>query len=186
MQVTTPAIAMPTEMRCTSELMIPNIRAAPSHETNAESVTAVDASDKAIADLRENATRNGITNLEGKVANAFDFLRDQSDMGEKYDVIVLDPPAFTKSKDAIDAALRGYKEINLRALTMLRPGGLLITSSCSYHVSEEMFGEMLMSAAYDAGRSLQLLEKRSAGRDHPELMDVQETKYLKCFFVRAL
>jgi 23S rRNA (cytosine1962-C5)-methyltransferase len=152
----------------------------------AESVTAIDASDKAIEDLRANAARNNLSNVEAKVANAFDFLRDQSDMGEKYDVIVLDPPAFTKSKESIEPALRGYKEINLRALTMLKPGGLLITSSCSYHVDEQLFGEMLMSAAYDAGRSIQLLEKRGAGRDHPELMGVPETKYLKCFFVRAL
>jgi 23S rRNA (cytosine1962-C5)-methyltransferase len=152
----------------------------------AESVTAVDSSDKAIADLKVNAARNQITNVEGVIANAFDFLRTQADRNERYDVIVLDPPAFTKSKDSIDAALRGYKEINLRALSMLKPGGLLITSSCSFHVDEAQFAQMLLAAAHDAGRAVQLLEKRGAGRDHPEMMGVPETKYLKCFFVRAI
>jgi len=151
-----------------------------------ESVTAVDSSDKAIADLSENARRNGLTNVQSVCANAFDFLRTQTDNGEKYDVIVLDPPAFTKSKDAIDAALRGYKEINLRAMKLLKPGGLLVSASCSYHVSETMFAEMLLAASRDALRPMQLLEKRGAGRDHPELVGAPETKYLKCFFLRAL
>ena len=153
---------------------------------HAEHVTAVDSSDKAIADLRANAERNGLTNVDTKVANAFDFLREQADNGERYDFIVLDPPAFTKSKDSIEPALRGYKEINLRALSMLKAGGMLVTASCSYHVNEDRFEEMLLAAAHDAGRKVQVLERRGAGRDHPELLGMPETRYLKCFFVRAL
>lgn len=152
----------------------------------AETVVAVDSSEPAVRTLEDNARLNGLSNVETKVANAFDFLRAQVDAGERYDVIVLDPPAFTKSRDAIDAALRGYKEINLRALSMLRPGGLLVTASCSYHVDEQRFAQMVLDAAHDAKRSVQLLEKRGAGRDHPTLLGVPETSYLKCFFVRAI
>jgi 23S rRNA (cytosine1962-C5)-methyltransferase len=152
----------------------------------ANHVIAVDASEKAVAELTDNAKRNSLSNVEGRAANAFDFLRQQADAGEKYDVVVLDPPAFTKSKDSIEPALRGYKEINLRAISLLRPGGLLVSASCSFHVDEKMFTEMLLGAARDSGRHLQILEKRGAGRDHPELLGVPETKYLKCFFVRAL
>ncbi len=152
----------------------------------AESVTAVDASDRAVADLTTNAQRNNLANVRPVVANAFDFLRSECDRGEKYDVVVLDPPAFTKSKDAIDAAMRGYKEINLRAMRLLRPGGLLVSASCSFHVDEASFGQMLLDASRDALRPMQLLEKRGAGRDHPELIGAPETKYLKCFFLRAL
>lgn len=152
----------------------------------AKQVTAVESSDKASEQIRANAKRNRLDNVDTVLANAFDYLRAQSDAGERYDTIVLDPPAFTKSKDSIPGALRGYKEINLRALSMLKPGGLLVSASCSYHIDEDAFATMLMSAARDAGRSLQLLEKRGAGRDHPVLMGVPETRYLKCFFVRAL
>lgn len=152
----------------------------------ADSVVAIDASEKAVAELEDNAKRNGLSNVTGKAANAFDFLRHQADSQEKYDVIVLDPPAFTKSKDSIEPALRGYKEINLRAISMLKPGGLLVSASCSFHVDEAMFTSMLLDASRDAGRHLQILEKRGAGRDHPELLGVPETKYLKCFFARAL
>lgn len=152
----------------------------------ARTVTAVDSSEKAVADLTANAARNQLSNVEPVAANAFDFLRTRCDAGERYDVIVLDPPAFTKSKDAIDAALRGYKEINLRAMKLLQPGGLLVTASCSYHVDEQAFSEMLLAASRDALRPMQLLEKRGAGRDHPEFVGAPETKYLKCFFLRAL
>lgn len=152
----------------------------------ATSVTAVDSSERAVEAVRSNAARNGLGNVEAKAANVFDFLRAQSDAGERYDTVVLDPPAFTKSRDSVEAALRGYKEVNLRALTLLRPGGVLVTASCSYHVDEESFSGMLLSAARDAGRSLQVLERRGASPDHPELLGVPETRYLKCFFARVL
>jgi 23S rRNA (cytosine1962-C5)-methyltransferase len=152
----------------------------------AEHVIAVDSSDRAMAELSGNARRNGLTNVDAQLGNAFDFLRAQVDARARYDVVVLDPPAFTKSKDSVEPALRGYKEINLRAMSLLKPGGLLVTSSCSYHVDEARFAGMVLDAARDAGRHVQLLEKRGAGRDHPELMGVPETKYLKCFFVRVL
>jgi 23S rRNA (cytosine1962-C5)-methyltransferase len=113
-------------------------------------------------------------------ANAFDLLKDYSTSGKQYDTIVLDPPAFAKSKRDLDAALRGYKELNLRALKMLRPGGILVTCSCSYHVTQSDFLEMLAAAALDARRSLRLLEVRSQSKDHPILLNVPETSYLKC------
>lgn len=152
----------------------------------ATQVTAVESSEKAVEEIDSNARKNSLDNVETVLANAFDYLRAQADAGERYDTIVLDPPAFTKSKDSIPGALRGYKEINLRALSMLEPGGLLVTASCSYHIDEDAFATMLLSAARDAGRSLQLLEKRGAGQDHPALVGVPETRYLKCFFARAL
>ena len=99
--------------------------------------------------------------------------------------MVLDPPAFAKNKDALPAARRGYKEVNLRALQVLKPGGILVTSSCSYHMAEAMLEELVLDAANDAGRRVQLLERRGAGRDHPVLLGVPETRYLKCFVLRV-
>ena len=110
----------------------------------------------------------------------FDLLKDYATAGRQYDTIVLDPPAFAKTKRAVPTALRGYKELNLRALKMLRPGGILVTCSCSFHVSESEFLEMLGSAAADAGRRVRILEKRGAAIDHPVLLNVPETSYLKC------
>jgi len=98
--------------------------------------------------------------------------------------VVLDPPAFAKNKESIPAARRGYKEVNLRAMQVLRPGGILFTSSCSYHLSESMFEEIVLDAANDAGRRVQVLERRGAGRDHPVLLGVPETRYLKCLVAR--
>jgi 23S rRNA (cytosine1962-C5)-methyltransferase len=118
--------------------------------------------------------------IEWIEANAFDLLKDYSTGGKQYDIIVLDPPAFAKSKRDLDAALRGYKELNLRALKMLRPGGILVTCSCSYHVSQSDFLEMLAGAALDAHRTLRLLEVRGQSKDHPVLLNVPETSYLKC------
>ena len=113
-------------------------------------------------------------------ANAFDFLKDYAAMGRQYDTIVLDPPAFARAKRNLDAAMRGYKELNLRALKMLRPGGILVTCSCSFHVSESDFLDMLTSAAVDAHRSVRIREKRTQASDHPILLGVPETYYLKC------
>lgn len=154
--------------------------------TRAEKVTAIEISEPAAQTLRENATANRFNNVEVQVANAFDFLRDAVDEGRHFDTIVLDPPSFAKNKDAIPGALRGYKEINLRAMQLLRPGGILITASCTYHVNEEAFEEMLASAATDAKRRVQIIEKRGASKDHPVLMSLRETRYLKCFVLRVL
>ncbi len=154
--------------------------------TRSSKVTAVEISEPAAAQLRANAQANQLGNVDVVAANAFDFLRDAVDEGRRFDTIVLDPPSFAKNKDAVPAALRGYKEINLRAMQLLRPGGYLVTASCTYHVNDERFEEMLDSAAADAKRKVQVVEKRGAGRDHPVLLGLRETRYLKCFVLRAL
>ena len=142
-------------------------------------VTAVDSSRPALEVADQNAALNG-QNIEWIEANAFDLLKDYSASGNRYDMIVLDPPAFAKTKRDLDAALRGYKELNLRALKMLRPGGVLVTCSCSYHVSQADFIEVLADAARDAHRTLRLAEIRGQAKDHPILLNVPETAYLKC------
>lgn len=148
-------------------------------------VTAVEISEPACGQIVAAAKLNGLSNVDVVTANAFDFLRDMVDEGKKYDTIVLDPPSFAKNKNAIDAAMRGYKEINLRAMQLLAPGGYLITASCTYHVPEDAFEGMLDSAAADAKRRVQIVEKRGAGKDHPVLLGLRETRYLKCFVLRA-
>ncbi len=150
----------------------------------AERVTAVELQAAAVRQARENAQRSGAANLEVVEQNAFDFLRDEAEKEPSYDLVVLDPPAFAKNKASVPAARRGYKEVNLRAMQVLVPGGILISCSCSYHLSEEMLGEILLDAARDAGRPAQVLERRGASRDHPVLLGVPETRYLKCFVVR--
>ena len=152
----------------------------------AESVTAVEMQAGAVALLRENALLNRSANVEIVEANAFDYLRDRSDEEPAFDLVVLDPPAFAKNKDALPAARRGYKEVNLRAIQVLKPGGILVTSSCSYHLSEEALEALVLDAANDAGRRVQLVERRGAGRDHPVLLGVPETRYLKCLILRVL
>jgi 23S rRNA (cytosine1962-C5)-methyltransferase len=152
----------------------------------AERVTAVEMQANAAQQARENAALNRAANLEVVEANAFDFLRDASEREPEYDLVVLDPPAFAKNRDSVAAARRGYKEVNLRAMQVLKPGGLLFSASCSYHVSEEMLEEVILDAAMDAGRRAQVLERRGAGRDHPVLLGVPETRYLKCFVVRVV
>jgi 23S rRNA (cytosine1962-C5)-methyltransferase len=152
----------------------------------AERVTAVEMQPGAVGLLRENAALNHAGNVEVVEENAFDWLRDRAEEEPAFDLVVLDPPAFAKSKDALPAARRGYKEVNLRAMQILKEGGILVTASCSYHLSEEMFEELVLDAANDAGRRLQVLERRGAGRDHPVLMGVPETRYLKCLFLRVI
>jgi 23S rRNA (cytosine1962-C5)-methyltransferase len=142
-------------------------------------VTAVDSSRPALEVADQNATLNQ-QEIEWIEANAFDLLKDYASSDHHYDTIVLDPPTFAKSKRDLDAALRGYKELNLRVLKMLRPGGILVTCSCSYHVGQSDFLEMLAGAALDSHRTLRLLEIRSQAKDHPILLDVPETSYLKC------
>jgi len=145
-------------------------------------VTGVDSSRPALEVAERNAALNG-REIEWIEANAFDLLRDYAAAGNRYDTIVLDPPAFAKSKKNLDTALRGYKELNLRALKMLRPGGTLITCSCSYHVSVGQFLEVVADSARDVHRNLRLLENRSQAKDHPILLTVPETAYLKCLIV---
>ncbi len=152
----------------------------------AKRVTAVEISAPACEQLRANAKRNGLSSVEVVAANAFDFLRDALDEGRRFDTVVLDPPSFAKNKGAVEAAVRGYKEINLRAMQLLVPGGTLITASCTYHVDEERFEELLDRAAADAKRRVQIVEKRGAARDHPVLLGLRETRYLKCFVLRVL
>lgn len=152
----------------------------------AKRVTAVEISEDAGKRIEANARANGFSNVEVKVANAFDFLRDAVDEGKRYDTIVLDPPSFAKSKANVDAATRGYKEINLRAMQLLAPGGHLITASCTYHIDEQAFEAILDSAAADAKRRFQIVEKRGAGKDHPVLLNLRETRYLKCFVLRRV
>ena len=152
----------------------------------ASEVTALDISEEAAAMLARNAARNGLANVSVRTTNVFDELRTLERMGEKFDAIVLDPPAFAKSKDAIPKAISGYKEINLRALKLLPAGGFLITCSCSYHVNEAMFAETIFDAALDAHAEVSVVEKRMQSRDHPVVLGMPETYYLKCFILRKL
>src|SRR4029079_14769339 len=132
-----------------------------------DSVLAVDISDDAVARIRENAARNGFANVEARAMNVFDELRELERKGTRFDTIVLDPPAFAKNKASVNKALSGYKEINLRALKLLAPGGFLVTCSCSYNVSEGDFADVLASAAVDSHADVAVVEKRMQARDHP-------------------
>jgi 23S rRNA (cytosine1962-C5)-methyltransferase len=154
--------------------------------SHCDSVEALDVSAEAVERITSNATANGIANLTAREANVFDELRHLERDGARYDTIVLDPPAFAKNKASIPNALAGYKEINLRALRLLNPGGFLITCSCSYNVDEAMFGETVLSASADAHIPVTIVEKRMQGRDHPVLLGVPETYYLKSFILRKL
>jgi len=145
-------------------------------------VTGVDSSRPALEMAEKNAALNG-RELEWIEANAFDLLRDYAAAGRRYDTIVLDPPAFAKTKRDLAKALGGYKELNLRALKMLRPGGLLVTCSCSFHVSAPDFLEVVAAAARDAHKSARILESRGQAKDHPTLLNVPETIYLKCLII---
>jgi 23S rRNA (cytosine1962-C5)-methyltransferase len=149
-------------------------------------IVALDQSADALMRGRENASLNDIEGIRWVEANAFDFLRAAAADGDRYDLVVLDPPAFAKRRESVPAALRGYKEINLRAMRLLRRGGRLLTFSCSYHVGRPSFLEMLGSAAADSGRDLVLERVLGASADHPELLTVPETGYLKGALIRAL
>ena len=150
------------------------------------SVLAIDISDDAVARVRRNADRNHLSHIEVRAANVFDVLRELERTGERYDTVVLDPPAFAKNRASVAKALAGYKEINLRALRLLTAGGYLVTCSCSYNVSEAMFAEMLQMAAADAHTQVTVVEKRMQSRDHPVLLAAPETYYLKCFILRKV
>ena len=151
-----------------------------------DEVIAIDISEDAVARIVANAERNGLANVRAHAMNVFDELRELERRGERFDTIVLDPPAFAKNKASVTKALSGYKEINLRALKLLTPGGFLITCSCSYNVSEGDFADLLAAAAADAHAQISVVEKRMQGRDHPVLITVPETFYLKCFILRQL
>jgi 23S rRNA (cytosine1962-C5)-methyltransferase len=147
---------------------------------------AVDVSADAVARIAANAAQNGLPNIEAREANAFDELRRLEREGERFDTIVLDPPAFAKNKASVPNAMSGYRDINLRALRLLTPGGTLITCSCSYNVDEATFGQVVHEAATDALVHVNVVEKRMQGRDHPVLLGVPETYYLKCFILRRI
>lgn len=151
-----------------------------------ESVVGVDVSAEALTIARQNADLNELSNVAFREANVFDLLRELESNGERFDTIVLDPPAFAKNRASLNPALRGYKEINLRALKLLNPGGVLVTCTCSYHVSENDFLEIIAEAALDAHRHVQLVERRIQSSDHPVLVGVPETFYLKCAILRVL
>jgi len=151
-----------------------------------ESVLGIDISAEAIQAARKNAELNNITNARFREANVFDALRELETAGELFDTIVLDPPAFAKNRASVNAAARGYKEINLRAIKLLNPGGILVSCTCSYHMPEDLFLGIIAAAGSDAHRKLQLLEKRTQAGDHPILLSVPETYYLKCVIVRVL
>ena len=151
-----------------------------------DSVESLDISADAVERITANARRNGIENLSAREANVFDELRHFEKAGERFDAIVLDPPAFAKNKASVPKALAGYKDINLRALRLLNPGGYLVTCSCSYNVDEATFAEMIYEASVDSKVPVTVVEKRMQGRDHPVLLGVPETSYLKCFITRRV
>lgn len=153
---------------------------------NAESVVALDSSAGALERARDNAALNDLRNIEFMEANAFEYLKERERAGERFDTIVLDPPAFAKSRNSLPAALRGYKEINLRAMRLLSPGGLLFTASCSFHLTKPLFLEMLEAAAADAGRRMTLRSLHGQPLDHPEVLTIPETGYLKGALLEAM
>ena len=150
-----------------------------------DEVEAIDSSAAALATAERNASANGIANITFREAEVFDVLSSYASARRHFDVIVLDPPAFAKSRTQIQGAVRGYKDINLRALRLLAPGGILVTCSCSHHVSEAMLLEIVAEAALDSGRTLRVLERRTQAQDHPILLTVPETLYLKCLILQV-
>jgi 23S rRNA (cytosine1962-C5)-methyltransferase len=152
----------------------------------AERVEAVDISGEALEAARANAELNAAGNIAFREGNVFDILKEYDQSGRRFDAIVLDPPAFAKTRTAVEAARRGYKEINLRSLKLLRPGGVLLTCSCSHHVSEHLFAEILWEAAADVGTQVRVIERRNQSLDHPILLGVPETLYLKCFNLKTI
>jgi len=153
--------------------------------SKATETIAIDISEDAVARVKANAARNGLV-IDARVGNVFDELRGLERLRERFDTIVLDPPAFAKSRAAVSKATAGYKEINLRALKLLNPGGTLVTCSCSYHVDEAALAGIVYDASVDAQVHVSVVEKRMQGRDHPVLLGVPETYYLKCFILRKL
>lgn len=150
-----------------------------------EHVEATDMAPAAIEAARRNQKLNDISNVTFREGNSFDILKEYDEVGRQFQMIMLDPPAFAKNRDSVPAAERGYKEINLRALKLLQPGGLLVTCSCSYHIPEALFLQIVADAALDARRSVVVVDRRTQARDHPILLTMPETHYLKCLIVRV-
>lgn len=153
---------------------------------NCQHVEAVDLSPAAVETARRNQQLNNSSNVSFREANAFDVLKEYDEAGRRFDMIILDPPAFAKNRASVPAARRGYKEINLRSLKLLRPGGYLVTCSCSHHIPEYLFLEIIAEAATDARREVRVIERRTQSRDHPILLTVPETHYIKCMILQAL
>jgi 23S rRNA (cytosine1962-C5)-methyltransferase len=153
---------------------------------NCEHVEATDMAPAAIAAARRNQALNAISNVTFREGNSFDILKEYDEVGRKFQMVILDPPAFAKNRDSVPAAQRGYKEINLRALKLLKPGGFLVTCSCSYHIPEALFLQILAEAAIDARRSAVVVDRRTQAQDHPILLTMPETHYLKCLIVKVL
>lgn len=151
-----------------------------------ESVEAVDSSASALEALESNAKRNGVGNVTKQQADVLEYLPHLVNARRKFDIVVIDPPAFTKSRAALEGAARGYKEINLRALRLLQSGGVLVSCSCSHHMSEAHLLEVIAAAALDCGKKLRVLERRTQSPDHPILLTVPETHYLKCLILEVL
>ena len=151
-----------------------------------EHVEVIEMAPAAIEAARKNQELNGISNVHFREGNTFDLLKEYDEAGRRFRMIVLDPPAFAKNRDSIPAAQRGYKEINLRALKLLDPGGYLITCSCSYHVNEPLFLQIVAEAANDAKRNVTVVERRTQAQDHPILLTMSETHYLKCMIIRVI
>ena len=153
---------------------------------NSEKVIALDSSGPALERARVNAELNGMTNIQFVEADTFEFLRASEENGVRFDTIVLDPPAFAKNRQSVPAAIRGYKDINMRAMRLLAPGGILYTASCSFHLSKALFLDMLKSAAEDSNRSIALREVRGQPIDHPEILTIPETGYIKGALLQAI
>lgn len=149
-------------------------------------VEGIDIAPAAIEAAERNRALNSIANVRFRDQNAFDLLREYDEQGRRFEMVILDPPSFAQNRENLPAACRGYKEINLRALRLLKPGGFLLTCSCSYHVSEALFLQILAEAASDAGKKIVVVERRTQAQDHPILLTMAETHYLKCLIVKAL
>jgi 23S rRNA (cytosine1962-C5)-methyltransferase len=149
-------------------------------------VEGIDMAPAAIEAARRNQELNSISNVHFREGNTFDLLKEYDEAGRRFQMVVLDPPAFAKNRDSIPAARRGYKEINLRALKLLKPGGFLVTCSCSYHITEALFLQILAEAANDARKNIVVVERRTQAQDHPILLTMPETHYLKCLIVKVL
>jgi 23S rRNA (cytosine1962-C5)-methyltransferase len=149
-------------------------------------VQGIEMAPAAIEAARRNQEMNGISNVDFREGNTFDLLKEYDEAGRRFQMVILDPPAFAKNRDSIPAAQRGYKEINLRALKLLKPGGFLLTCSCSYHITEPLFLQILAEAANDAKKAIVVAERRTQAQDHPILLTMPETHYLKCFIVKVL
>ncbi len=153
---------------------------------NCEHVEGIDMASAAVEAAKRNQALNSISNVHFREGNTFDMLKEYDDAGRRFQAVILDPPAFAKNRDSIPAAHRGYKEINLRALKILAPGGFLITCSCSYHITEALFLQIIAEAANDARKTIAVVERRTQAEDHPILLTMPETHYLKCLILRVL